>query len=128
MAAESNLPPYRVCDLCGGVDQDPRHSFAGVIADVHPVDEAQRAKLDENLKTLSDSGKLSFSEAVALGSAFADTSSTDRHIDCCAAAGCPLKGAEQDQYACDHRVEAAKGKTGEALRKAALSLNSTQEG
>lgn len=122
MTGKTDLPPYRPCDLCGGVDQDPRHSFAGVIADTWPVLDEHRANLDANLEQLISDGKVSVSEAVAVGAAYADTSSTDRHIDCCAAAGCPLKGTDQDESACDHRVAAANGKTGEGMRKAALSL------
>lgn len=117
--APTDLPPYRPCDLCGGVDQDPRHSFAGVIGDVHPVDETLRQTLYDNLDGLG----LSTSEAASVVSSFNDTTSTDRHLDCCAAAGCPLKGTDQDAAACDHRVAAAGGKTGEGMRKAALSLN-----
>jgi hypothetical protein len=117
------LPPYRVCDLCGGVDRDPRHTFAGVIEDVHPVNESARAALDENLQRVVSDGDLTFTEALELGGAFNDTTSTDRHIDCCASAGCPLKGTDQDAAACDHRVAVADGATGEGMRQAALSLN-----
>lgn len=123
MTTAADLPPYRPCDLCGGVDQDPRHSFSGVVPDAHPVNDSVAATLSDNLKALTDSGDVEFGQAFSVMEAFRDTTSTDRHIDCCAAAGCPLKGSDQDAAACDHRVAAANGKTGEGMRKAALSLN-----
>ncbi len=63
-------PPLRPCDLCGGVDQDPRHSFAGLIgapdntvfdplADVRPV-------LDANVDAMVKKNKLSITEAFAV--------------------------------------------------------------
>jgi hypothetical protein len=71
--------PLRVCDLCGGVDDHPRHVLAGgegfakpgadivdrVLANA-PAD--QRARLVDELL---------------------DTHASDRHMDCCRTAGCP---------------------------------------
>jgi hypothetical protein len=122
MTSQNDLPPYRPCDLCGGVDQDPRHSFAGVIDGLHPVNEDAAIKVSDNAGELLKDGKLAGADVVRIVSALLDTSSTDRHLDCCAGAGCPLKGTDQDEAACDHRVAAADGKTGEGMRKAALSL------
>lgn len=116
----TDLPPYRPCDLCGGVDQDPRHGFGGVIEGHWTVPGGEaRSALDENLERLVKAGDVTISRAVAIGAAFADTTSTDRHLDCCAAAGCPKAGTDD---ACDLRVKAANGKTGAAMRKAAESL------
>lgn len=71
----------RVCDLCGGVDDHPRHVIAGTGVDVveAPGDDIVNAVLDnapaaERARLLRD---------------LQDTTSSDRHLDCCAAAGCP---------------------------------------
>lgn len=105
--------PYRVCDLCGQVDDHPRHVVAGVIDDAHPVDAALRQSVTEAIGDLFAAEKISMSDALRLGRDFDDTTSSDRHLDCCASAGCPTG-------TCGAQVDAADGKTGAALRKSIL--------
>jgi hypothetical protein len=111
--------PYRVCDICGGVDDHPRHSFAGVLEGEWAVDQSLRATVTANVERLYDSGSVTFDEAAAIVSSFDDTTSTDRHIDCCAANGCPKNGTLDG---CDIRAAKANGGTGEAMREAAMAI------
>lgn len=110
---------YRVCDVCGGVDDHPRHSFAGVIGDVWPADEAVRPALSANVEALFDQGTITFDEAAALIVSFNDTTGTERHLDCCASIGCPNAGTVDG---CDLRAAKADGGTGEAMREAAMAV------
>ena len=72
--------PLRVCDLCGGVDDHPRHVISGAAgAYGHPSDEVltrvmANAPRNEQARLVRD---------------LLDTSSQDRHMDCCREAGCP---------------------------------------
>jgi hypothetical protein len=77
----------RVCDLCGGVDDHPRHVIAGqltghferppagVIAQV-----AANAPEDQRDRLID---------------ALLDTGTSDRHMDCCREAGCPAGSCNQ---------------------------------
>lgn len=71
----------RVCDLCGAVDDHPRHVLAGGQRDVYPrpTDEI----LDKVMKTAPAE------QMARLVRELMDTSSSDRHLDCCREAGCP---------------------------------------
>lgn len=71
----------RVCDLCGGVDDHPRHVLAGNEPDAfaRPGDEIMSRVLDA----------APAEDRVRLVRDLVDTTSSDRHLDCCAAAGCP---------------------------------------
>jgi hypothetical protein len=71
----------RVCDLCGGVDDHPRHVIAGTAEDAfaRPSDEIVNKVLDA-----APAG-----DRARLVRDLTDTTSSDRHLDCCAAAGCP---------------------------------------
>lgn len=71
----------RVCDLCGGVDDHPRHVFAGGQPDVWPTPSD-----DIVAKVIAAAPA---DEAARLVKELLDTSSTDRHMDCCRTAGCP---------------------------------------
>jgi hypothetical protein len=89
--------PLRVCDLCGGVDRDPRHvltsgnyprpsdEIAEKVMAAAPV--ADRARLMADLM---------------------DTSASDRHKDCCREAGCP-------QDVCGPETEGAEDLRGDDL-------------
>lgn len=68
----------RVCDLCGGVDDHPRHVIANGDF-TRPSDEIINKVLDA----------APAEERARLVNDLIDTSSSDRHLDCCAAAGCP---------------------------------------
>jgi hypothetical protein len=61
----------RVCDLCGGVDDHPRHVLTGVEMIARVLEQAPAE------------------EAARLVRELVDTGSQDRHMDCCRAAGCP---------------------------------------
>lgn len=111
--------PYRVCDICGGVDDHPRHSFAGVIEGAWEPDAALRSKVTANVEALYDQKAINFDEAAAIVNAFDDTTSTDRHIDCCASVGCPQAGTLSG---CDIRAAKANGGTGDAMIEAAMAI------
>jgi hypothetical protein len=72
--------PLRVCDLCGGVDDHPRHTIAGNLRGVfQPSD----AALDQVV------AKAPEDQRTRLVRELMDTTSTDRHLQCCRDAGCP---------------------------------------
>jgi hypothetical protein len=71
----------RVCDLCGGVDDHPRHVIAGTEKGAVP------APSDEIIGKVADAAPPA--ERGRLMRELMDTSSSDRHLDCCAASGCP---------------------------------------
>lgn len=70
--------PLRVCDLCGGVDDHPRHVITGQDFPKPPADIVDRVL--EN----APADKRAF----LLGELL-DTNASDRHMDCCRVAGCP---------------------------------------
>lgn len=75
--------PVRVCDICGGVDDHPRHVIGLGPNDPAPaVDQAVIAKVIGN-PDLSDEAK------TAIVADLADTSLQLRHMDCCRDLGCP---------------------------------------
>lgn len=84
----------RVCDLCGGVDDHPRHVIAGTVPRNLATGEntqvpvgAFPAPSDEIVdKVLEAAPK---QERARLLRELQDTTASDRHLDCCAAAGCP---------------------------------------
>jgi hypothetical protein len=71
----------RVCDLCGGVDDHPRHVIAGAAPDAfaQPDEEILSRVLE-----LAPPG-----ERARLVRDLMDTAASDRHMQCCRAAGCP---------------------------------------
>ena len=72
--------PLRVCDICGAVDDHPRHVIAGVIVGAfRPTEDALRRVLAEAPEDQRE--RLVFE--------LADTTSSDRHLDCCRQVGCP---------------------------------------
>lgn len=89
----------RVCDLCGGVDDHPRHVIAGTERD------AFARPSDEILNRVLDAAPAE--DRARLVNDLIDTSSSDRHLDCCAAAGCPTN-------TCGVQVVGAPG-TGQAM-------------
>lgn len=90
----------RVCDLCGGVDDHPRHVIAGDVKD------AFKAPSDDILNKVLDSAPPE--ERARLLRDLTDTTASDRHLDCCAKAGCPTD-------TCGPQTAAASGKTGAAM-------------
>lgn len=71
----------KVCDECGGVDDHPRHVFAGGVRGSHP------APSQEIVQRVIDDAPPA--EAARLIRELLDTGSTERHMDCCRKAGCP---------------------------------------
>lgn len=73
--------PLRVCDLCGQVDDHPRHVIAGAMRDAFPrvADEV----IEQVLANAPEH------ERGRLLRELLDTASSDRHLDCCREAGCP---------------------------------------
>lgn len=71
----------RVCDICGGVDDHPRHVLAGGAPDLYPIPG------DDILAKVLDNAPQE--EKARLVRELMDTSSSDRHMDCCREAGCP---------------------------------------
>lgn len=71
----------RVCDVCGGVDDHPRHVIAGDPG-TGPPDGAVVA-------TVLDMPDIGNAERVALIADLYDTTLLLRHMDCCRQTGCP---------------------------------------
>lgn len=95
--------PLRVCDLCGGVDDHPRHVLAGgVPGAVGPPDAAVVARVMDAVEGLPSADR------VRLLTELYDTGSQDRHYDCCRDAGCPTT-------TCDEATAGAEGKRGAEL-------------
>lgn len=105
--------PYRVCDLCGGVDDHPRHVLWGDTVDTFAVDQGMLTTVDENLERLVKENEIGVADAMRIARDFANTTSQDRHKDCCAAAGCPTG-------TCGPQVEAAGGAKGAKLRSSIM--------
>lgn len=72
----------RVCDVCGVVDENPRHVFA-LAENEAPAPRQSVVETVLNDTTLSADVK-----AAVLGDLY-DTTLEIRHVSCCAAAGCP---------------------------------------
>lgn len=100
MAQANSDRPLRICDVCGQIDDHPRHVF--VSTDL-PVNQAQveatigRDDLDADVRA-------------RIVAEIVDTTVQQRHPDCCAQVGCPSVGTDAD---CAHL--AATGLTGAAL-------------
>jgi hypothetical protein len=92
----------RVCDLCGQVDDHPRHVIAGGDSGVFdaPSEEVMNAVIDS--APSEERGRL-LKELL-------DTGSSDRHMDCCREAGCPTG-------TCDEQTAGAEDKRGADLLK-----------
>lgn len=70
--------PLRVCDLCGGVDDHPRHVITGQSFERPGQDIVERVLA---AAPVAERGRL-------VGELL-DTGASDRHMDCCRTAGCP---------------------------------------
>ncbi len=99
----------QVCDLCGGVDDHPRHQFVGGVAGqaiIRPPSEAMVAKV------MANSPEQHRAEMVAR---LTNVTTTDRHLDCCRADGCPTGE-------CDARTAGAEHLRGGALLEHLVAL------
>lgn len=92
--------PLRICDVCGQIDDHPRHVY--VASDI-PVNQAHVEAVLERDDIPADVRARIIAEVL-------DTTVQQRHPDCCAAAGCPASGTDAD---CAHL--AVTGLTGSAL-------------
>jgi hypothetical protein len=93
--------PVRMCDLCGGVDDHPRHVFAHATGDA-PTD------VEVGMKALDAAPDAPAKSAVMAH--IRDTSTSMRHMDCCREAGCP-------DGTCDQVTAGAENKRGMDLVK-----------
>jgi hypothetical protein len=90
----------QVCDLCGGVDDHPRHSLAGGDADTYDAPSGSMVAKVAQAAPEADRDRL-VAELL-------DTGTTSRHKDCCREAGCPTGE-------CDAELAGWDGKTGKGL-------------
>lgn len=105
MAAKKPTPvvderALRICDVCGQIDDHPRHVF---VADNIPVNQA-------HVEAVLERDDLSPAVRSRIAQDVMDTTIQQRHMDCCHAAGCPARGTDADcaQFA-------ATGLTGDEL-------------
>ena len=90
-APQADQRPVRMCDVCGGVDDHPRHVFAHAPGDGETNNDVAAA-------ALAAAG----ADSAAIIGHIRDNTTTMRHMDCCRDAGCPdgtcnevTQGAEQ---------------------------------
>lgn len=97
--------PLRVCDLCGGVDDHPRHVIGGYeITTFEPPSDAIVGKVLDTAPV---------EHRARLLRELQDTSSQDRHLDCCREYGCPLPVDHPSH--CANRTLGAERKRGKSL-------------
>lgn len=99
----------RVCDLCGGVDDHPRHVISGGGGEFAPPTDDMIAKVVA-LEPETDRPRLLRD--------LLDSSSQYRHMDCCRQDGCPTG-------ACDQSLAGTAGLTGAALLEHLSTLPAT---
>lgn len=92
----------KVCDVCGGCDDHPRHEFAGAIPGVQVAEPPSQAAVDRVNEVAPTEHR-----ARLLRDLF-DTTTGQRHLDCCREAGCPTG-------TCGVRTRGAEDKRGKAL-------------
>jgi hypothetical protein len=97
----------RVCDICFGVDDHPRHTFAGGTDEFVSHLAHELVTLEHNIEALGD---VDGDVHARLVMDFLDRSVNDRHMDCCASVGCPTGD-------CDRVMDDADTKRGSALLK-----------
>lgn len=73
--------PLRICDVCGGVDDHPRHMLAASPGEI-PVNQANLSKV------LADESLDPDTKAAVIAD-IVDTTTQLRHMDCCRLTGCP---------------------------------------
>lgn len=94
--------PLRMCDSCGQVDDHPRH--------VHGTGQGE-ANTTPAILSLAITASEGDEEARQAVLRHAQDSTTQmKHLDCCAADGCP-------DGTCQVTVQGADGKTGQAMLK-----------
>jgi hypothetical protein len=130
--------PVRVCDVCGGIDDHPRHVIAG--------DPGTHAPSPAIVRAVVDGGQAYPPEvANALLEDLLDTSSQNRHLDCCRSVGCPggscdvagelvdgaagLRGADLLAHLVDNRdqLQAAASAKGHAEQEADVAAQAADQ-
>lgn len=81
MATESDRKK-RICDVCGQVDDHPRHQVA------YPPGQAPAANRDHAVAVVGMGDLTDEQKADILGDIY-DTTLQLRHMDCCRSVGCP---------------------------------------
>jgi hypothetical protein len=79
---------YNVCDVCGVVDEEPKHGFV-VLPDTFPVNEA-------HILTLLERTDLTAEQKAEALADIQDTEIQRRHFACCVTEGCPSIGSDGD--------------------------------
>ena len=75
--------PVRICDVCGGVDDHPRHTIA------YPVGQAPAPDPEVFKKIVANLGdRIGTDVGAACIQDFYDTTVQLRHMDCCREVGC----------------------------------------
>ncbi len=75
--------PLRSCDVCGQIDDHPRHTFLALASGV------EFSVNDAAVQAVYDAKGLATADAVRIVNDLKDTSVQERHFDCCRDAGCP---------------------------------------
>lgn len=75
--------PLRPCDVCGLVDDHPRHVFAHDPDNGVPTDDTVASQALANARDISPEAEAAVLKHVR------DDSTTYRHMDCCRSVGCP---------------------------------------
>lgn len=79
--------PLRGCDICGGVDDHPRHAIAG---DANLAPPAHASVVEATLRNLDRLGLTDGDpERTRILDSILNTAVVDFHMDCCRANGCP---------------------------------------
>lgn len=77
----------RICDVCGQVDDHPRHE--------HYEGEGIPVRQD-HLAAVIERTDLTNEDKTRIVAEIVDTASQQRHIDCCAEVGCPCVGLDTE--------------------------------
>lgn len=109
----SDTRPVRVCDICGGVDDHPRHVIAHAPGQAPAVDQ-------DLIETVIGNEKLDAKTRAAVVRDLQDTTIQLRHMDCCREVGCP-------DGSCELVLAEANGAKGAALVKHLTSHPSVAE-
>jgi hypothetical protein len=85
-----------VCDYCGGVDDHPRHQFAGAVAGQPIIDPPAPEIIAAVMANAPDD------QRTELVRTLVDRSTVDLHLDCCRAAGCPTGECDERTAGAEH--------------------------
>ena len=85
-ATQAEVRPLRICDVCGQVDDHPRH-LVMYAPDTVPVNQ-------EHLASVIAMDGVSAEDKASIIADIIDTTTQYRHMDCCRSLGCVPEGAE----------------------------------